>query len=481
MTEAPTSATDKAKDVEGKVCYLAFCHKPAVHQHAGMYACQHHVYTCEHPDCGKKTLQTFGSYVNFYDEGEYVTQYWCKEHADEIHFCDGQEHYVTEEFWSKGSYGVCPDCLSGGYYEDDSSPDQRKEFTTSPTLLNELKAAIDKSPTHDEPKVAKNVWEVDTSLRPTELMADYYMCEAMLARVMNPAGRTTDNGELIAVLMCVQEEMDRVCAAASSVFRYLVMICGGEVRYHTAFPYRYSRGGQWTGFKALYDKYGVALLAEVADMFREFKPDTSFGGEKWAQIADVGVAYATGKLNDAMFMDRCFNLQHNGGTMFNKIAWGDAKTHWSRHHDRLSDMQTIGTAHAADVTDWSTLYMYSTRPVAQLSIEYWKLQNEERRLVGLAPTRFLDAERRPLRVEGAKTRVDRLQAQIDEKKKAMVAAAKKLALQQTLAKKKAMEMASKAVFDVGSVEDLIVQFKTSMDAKAKLTQDLTGIPVLTDF
>lgn len=44
----------------------------------------------------------------------------------------------------------------------------------------------------------------------------------------------------------------------------------------------------------------------------------SYGGRKWAAIADAGYRFFSGELNMKLFVDCCFNLQHNCGQIFNK-------------------------------------------------------------------------------------------------------------------------------------------------------------------
>jgi phosphohistidine swiveling domain-containing protein len=48
---------------------------------------------------------------------------------------------------------------------------------------------------------------------------------------------------------------------------------------------------------------------------------SGFGGRRWAAISKVLVAYLQGELTPVLFVDSCFNLQHNNGTVFGKFAW----------------------------------------------------------------------------------------------------------------------------------------------------------------
>jgi pyruvate, water dikinase len=46
-----------------------------------------------------------------------------------------------------------------------------------------------------------------------------------------------------------------------------------------------------------------------------------FGGHKWGNIAICVQEYLDGRLTDKMFCDAVFNLEHNGGSAFNKFRW----------------------------------------------------------------------------------------------------------------------------------------------------------------
>ena len=65
-----------------------------------------------------------------------------------------------------------------------------------------------------------------------------------------------------------------------------------------------------------------AILGLVIKCFEDFPwSGGSFGGKKWANIARTVMMYLEGTYNDEMFVDACFNLEHNGGCAFNKFSW----------------------------------------------------------------------------------------------------------------------------------------------------------------
>ena len=44
----------------------------------------------------------------------------------------------------------------------------------------------------------------------------------------------------------------------------------------------------------------------------------SVGGPLWGQAADIAYQYAKGEIGDTLFIDSCFDLQHNNGSLFTK-------------------------------------------------------------------------------------------------------------------------------------------------------------------
>lgn len=62
----------------------------------------------------------------------------------------------------------------------------------------------------------------------------------------------------------------------------------------------------------------IEYLALLGRLFREPRWHTSMGGPKWADIVDTLHDYLAGKFPAAVFVDRVFDLRHNGGRLFDK-------------------------------------------------------------------------------------------------------------------------------------------------------------------
>jgi len=109
---------------------------------------------------------------------------------------------------------------------------------------------------------------------------------------------------------------------------YLVLACAGEARhakssctrYITEFPMKVSRDSVWSKSVAYSP---IPLMKLCSKLFNEYRWAGGYGGKKWGQCADAFLGYYD-KDNvlskDAIFVDYCFDLQHNNGTVFNKGA-----------------------------------------------------------------------------------------------------------------------------------------------------------------
>src|SRR6266542_923599 len=75
------------------------------------------------------------------------------------------------------------------------------------------------------------------------------------------------------------------------------------------------------------------LLSATATLFKwGFPVSSGTGGLKWATCAAVAGDYLSGTLSRTSFIDRCWTLEHNGGSAFNKIyLWASAHRHHLRN------------------------------------------------------------------------------------------------------------------------------------------------------
>lgn len=86
----------------------------------------------------------------------------------------------------------------------------------------------------------------------------------------------------------------------------------------------------------------VDYLRDADTVFRKYKWGGSFGGKKWADIAKTGLDRMINVYDPIVFVDRVFDLKHNGGPMFDKNSvieqsslpqFLDAKLHIKKDQD----------------------------------------------------------------------------------------------------------------------------------------------------
>jgi len=160
-----------------------------------------------------------------------------------------------------------------------------------------------------------------------EAVNDFYLMEAMYAACDNKAFKA----EIAASRTWLINKLAEVFAT------YLVLAVTSEVTHAK------SQSGK-SRLEALSKRYSlkhrtsweqgqVPLIAhelehlsfeEVVDFFKEcaviFRTFTGggYGGPKWAHIAEAVQLYFEGEVTAEVFVDRAFDLQHNGGPVFNK-------------------------------------------------------------------------------------------------------------------------------------------------------------------
>jgi len=255
------------------------------------------------------------------------------------------------------------------------------------------------------------------SIDPVQSAADFYLLEALSANVVFPEVRVRPIGkpsneideqffELIGITDPVQRqafidmrneqianrlESDPMAKLAvlsekadellrnlvekldKSFAAYLDLAIGGEIRYHRALANRFlspARDAAWVEWRAIREVVGNEALLDVADLFMEFDPGSSFGGEPWAKTAEVLYHRLEGNLgpneymNKKLFVDRVFTLEHNNGCVLNKVNWCVLN---SRCWD-LGGMRDVLDAHASD--DYLTLFRVASNSVRELFAEY---------------------------------------------------------------------------------------------------------------
>ena len=64
----------------------------------------------------------------------------------------------------------------------------------------------------------------------------------------------------------------------------------------------------------------VEFLEVSVAVLRQYWRQSSYGGAKWAKIAQAVLSFLKGECDHTVFADHAFDLQHNSGTAFNKNA-----------------------------------------------------------------------------------------------------------------------------------------------------------------
>jgi hypothetical protein len=120
---------------------------------------------------------------------------------------------------------------------------------------------------------------------------------------------------------------------------YSDMVVGGELRYalnqvdnidfrvHSTLVEelrrsrfnRHSRCEAWEEWYNIRAKHGIDALRWAEEAFRAFGRPATYGGDKWAYIAETLRKYESGEYSPLLFVDMCWGLEHNGGQFFGKL------------------------------------------------------------------------------------------------------------------------------------------------------------------
>jgi hypothetical protein len=122
---------------------------------------------------------------------------------------------------------------------------------------------------------------------------------------------------------------------AAEFAQYLDLAIGGELRYARQYveadelppelaPYfaevrSIERGKAWLVWSIIRRKLGERALELAQDMFLGGDWRRGFGGEAWWHITRTLLAHLQGAIPRRVFVDQCFDLEHNNGCVFNKL------------------------------------------------------------------------------------------------------------------------------------------------------------------
>lgn len=122
---------------------------------------------------------------------------------------------------------------------------------------------------------------------------------------------------------------------ACMMFDYVVLACAGEARHGPNHVKHYidgiRRGGSRESVYSEARNFSPRdILTKCISLFRDYSWPSSYGGDKWADIAEAGLKFWT--LPRDGFIDHCVDLCHNGGTAFNKSESNIFTMRYTDHH-----------------------------------------------------------------------------------------------------------------------------------------------------
>jgi hypothetical protein len=153
-----------------------------------------------------------------------------------------------------------------------------------------------------------------------EAAADFYLLENLAA-----------GGDQVAARKLARLETQ----LASEFVSYLDMAIGGELRYVTrhlgndAIPrdlvcfFREicpgHRGKAWLVWTVVRRALGLRALEIAEEVFADTRWSEHFGGGAWASVTGLLRRHLEGEVSPRIFVDQCFSLEHNTGSVFNKL------------------------------------------------------------------------------------------------------------------------------------------------------------------
>lgn len=253
----------------------------------------------------------------------------------------------------------CLDCINGPNHPNKC----KDEDLVAPWVSRGAKIEFHKE---DNEQDAATNWGFDSSkVDPVQVAADYYMLIVIRDKLYEYP-RDFNGGNLLKLYPYneeARERLKRIVEEIDPVFRgYVDMVVGGELRYHGATHaagLRKQRHQSWNAWRRIREDQGPQALLDAALLFRRTRQGHSIGGERWAIIAETLHARVTNIITPELWLDRVFNLQHNGGIVLNKVSWKS---------DPHQLTKIIGPAHSRDRID--VLSWFATREVRTLMADY---------------------------------------------------------------------------------------------------------------
>ena len=312
----------------------------------------------------------------------------------------------------------CDECSSSGWPDYMSDHECGKNGTMRRQLPWEARGVVVDGRFPDTGTKWKQTWALEPEQHNVvRAAADYYLLEAMKSGLVGTVDAETTTvfseerlmdvelvhaNALVAnhTLMRIvrneaQERFDALVDTWDPILvAYTHIAVGGELRHHTAVGGEVldsNRDRAWSGWKTIFEAVGPDALTDAAELFREFTGG-SFGGDPWAQACEILHKRLTGQIDRALFLDRIFNAQHNGGCLLNKVSWaGDQARHCvggttptdSMSVDELT-YQVLPAHGAEPEPDYSTLLAYASKEVRALFADCHEMGRRARLDLGMS-------------------------------------------------------------------------------------------------
>lgn len=181
--------------------------------------------------------------------------------------------------------------------------------------------------------------------------------------------------------------LDKINYIDRFMYTYICAACSGELRHSPSrigskmtasekayldlvgvthdFEADQSRSGTQKRFLQLMtiDK-SIQFLEQAVNIFGNYNWGGGYGGQKWADVAKCALDRAMNRLDKIQFIDRAFDLKHNGGPIFDK----------NKSVDQSSINQFLDAKlHAKKDKDWTPWLQYCSKPVMDCLAEAKKL------------------------------------------------------------------------------------------------------------
>lgn len=158
---------------------------------------------------------------------------------------------------------------------------------------------------------------------------------------------------------------------------YILAAIGGEIRHHQGVSCLGKGGADqgryiaWSRWADVHQHYGDSIIEDAVELFLDFPPG-SYGGQPWANAASLllnrnQLTLAASELeNKTVFIDRVFNMQHNTGSLLNKLPWANKR---SSDLDSVHNMhETVLKAHSSNPPNLQLLCEKASENI-RLSVE----------------------------------------------------------------------------------------------------------------